>query len=59
MLETAEEKPTFFYCDMCPRMYQNYSSLQSHFHKKHSKEIVTKNLYDNDTAHIKTLLLFL
>ena len=55
MLDTAEEKPIFFYCDMCPRMYQNYSSLKSHFHKKHSKEILPKNLYDNYTSYIKCL----
>ena len=45
MLDTDEEKSNFFYCDLCPRMYQNYSSLQSHFLKKHTKQIESKNMY--------------
>ena len=47
MLETDNEKVMFFYCEMCPRMYPNYSSLQRHTHRKHSKEIEPKHMYDN------------
>ena len=45
MLDKDEEKSNFFYCDVCPRMYQNSSSLQSHFLKKHTKQNESKNMY--------------